>query len=103
MPYYTEKLSALRLKRVYEIAAPQVCQYLDAELNHVLSKIKPSDRVLDLGCGYGRIIPRLAEKAETIIGIDSSLESLRLGHQMLAEIPSHHLLCMDAALPRARR
>lgn len=97
MPYYAEKLSALRLKRIYEIATPRVCQYLDSELDHVLSKIRPGDKVLDLGCGYGRIIPQLAEKAETVVGIDSSLESLRLGQEMLADISNRHLLCMDAA------
>lgn len=84
-PYYVEKLSALRLKRVYEIATPQICQYLDAELDHVLNKIKAGDTVLDLGCGYGRIIPQLAEKAGTVVGIDSSMESLRLGSEMLAD------------------
>ncbi|MEE9553482.1 MAG: class I SAM-dependent methyltransferase [candidate division Zixibacteria bacterium] len=97
MPYYTEKLSALRLKRVYDIATPRVRQYLDAELDYALSKIKSGDTVLDLGCGYGRIIPQLVEKAGTVIGIDSSMESLRLGREILADSHNHHLLCIDAA------
>ena len=97
MPYYSEKLSSLRLKRVYDIASPRVRQYLEAELEYVLSKIKPGDTVLDLGCGYGRVIPRLAEKAGMVIGIDSSAESLRLGREMLADIQNQHLICMDAA------
>ena len=97
MLYYAEILSALRLKRVYDIGSPRVRQYLDSELDHVLSKIKPGDTVLDLGCGYGRIISQLAEKVEMVVGIDLSQESLRLGLEILADIPSHHLLCMDAA------
>jgi len=97
MPYYSEKLSGLRLKRVYDIATPRVRQYLDVELEYALSKIKPGDMVLDLGCGYGRVIPRLAKKAKMVVGIDSAIESLRLGRELLAGIANHNLLCMDAA------
>jgi len=59
--YYSHKLSAIQLKRVYDIAPPGVRQYLDAEVSHVLEKIRPADLVLELGCGYGRILPKLAE------------------------------------------
>jgi len=97
MPYYAEKLCGLRLKRVYDIASRRVRQYLDAETAHVVGKIKPGDTVLDLGCGYGRIIPHLAKKAKAVIGIDSSIESLRLGRETLINIPNHYLFCMDAA------
>ncbi len=97
MPYYAEKLSGLRLKRVYDIATPRVRQYLDAETEHVVWKIKPGDTVLDLGCGYGRVIPELAKKAGMVIGIDSSAESLHLGREMLAGVRNHYLFCMDVA------
>lgn len=39
--YYADKLSARRLQRCYEIGPPRVQQYLEAELNYVLEKIKP--------------------------------------------------------------
>ncbi|MFX1534898.1 MAG: class I SAM-dependent methyltransferase [Promethearchaeota archaeon] len=94
--YYTDKLSAERLKQCYEIAPPRVQQYLDAELSYVLQKTRPGDMVLDLGCGYGRIIPCLAQKAGQVIGIDTSLDNLLLGQQTLQAISSCHLLNMDA-------
>jgi SAM-dependent methyltransferase len=94
--YYNDKLSAERLKRCYEIAPPRVCQYLEAEENHVLEKIRPGDVVLELGCGYGRILPRLAQKAAWVIGIDTSLASLQLGKEMVGHLANCHLLCMDA-------
>ncbi|MCP4228925.1 MAG: class I SAM-dependent methyltransferase [bacterium] len=80
--YYSEKLSAERLKRVYEIAPLRTRQYLDAEVEFVLDNIDPGDAVLELGCGYGRILPRLAEKAGTVFGIDSSYASLTMGREM---------------------
>ncbi len=94
--YYSDKLSAEQLKRCYEIAPPRVRQYLEAEVNHILQKIRPGDTVLELGCGYGRILPRLAQKARWVIGIDTSLTSLLLGREMLCGISNCYLLNMDA-------
>ena len=94
--YYQEKLAAERLKRCYEIAPPRVQQYLDAEVAHVLEKVHPGDTVLELGCGYGRIFPSLAQKAGTVIGIDTSLASLVMAKQMLVNVSNYHLVDMDA-------
>lgn len=66
----------MQLKRVYDIAPPRVSQYLDAEVIHVLKKIRPADLVLELGCGYGRILPTLAESARWVAGIDITAPSL---------------------------
>jgi 2-polyprenyl-6-hydroxyphenyl methylase/3-demethylubiquinone-9 3-methyltransferase len=94
--YYSDKLSAERLKRVYEIAPHRVQQYFEAEINHVLQIVRSSDLVLDLGCGYGRIIPSLTRRAKSVVGIDTSLASLLMGKEMLSEISNFNLLQMDA-------
>ncbi len=94
--YYRQKLSAKRLKQAYDMAPARIRQYLRAEVNHVLSRIRAGDTVLELGCGYGRILPSLAHKAEWVIGIDTSLDSLLLGREMLAHIANCSLLQMDA-------
>jgi len=94
--YYREKLSAARLKRVYEIASPRIVQYLEAEIDYVVSRLKPRDRVLELGCGYGRVLERLHGDCPDIFGIDSSLESLKTGKEYLKNADAVKLLCMDA-------
>ena len=94
--YYDEHLSAQRLKRVYEIAPLRVQQYLEAEIAHVLRGIRPGDRILDLGCGYGRTLPRLAAKAAMVVGIDNAQASLRLAREALGAIDNCRLACMDA-------
>jgi len=94
--YYKDKLSAKQLKQCYEIAPPRVQRYLEAEVNHVMQKIHPEDIVLELGCGYGRILPQLAQKAKWVIGIDISLGSLLLAQEMLHGISNYLLLNMDA-------
>jgi len=96
--YYSERLSGERLKRVYDIAPPRIRQYLDAEINYVVNRIRPGDQVLDVGCGYGRILPSLAQKAGRITGIDISPENIRYGHDDGYAGPGSRcrLLVMDA-------
>ncbi len=94
--YYDDKLSAERLVRVYDIAPPRIRKYLDAEIDHAVQKIRQSDIVLELGCGYGRILPRLARKANSVVGIDTSHASLKLGQEKLKGISNCHLLNMNA-------
>jgi SAM-dependent methyltransferase len=94
--YYTERLSAERLQRCYEIVPQRVGQYLEAELNFVLDRISPSDLVLELGCGYGRIIPALARKARWVVGIDTSISSLLYGQKSLCSTSNCFLIQMDA-------
>ena len=94
--YYAEKLSASRLRRCYEIAPPRVRRYLQAEIDHALTKIHPGDTVLELGCGYGRIMAGLAGKAGRIIGIDTSRASLAAGRKHLASLSNCPLLQADA-------
>jgi len=94
--YYSEKLSAERLQLCYEIAPPRVKQYLEAEIEFVLDKIRQTDLVLELGCGYGRVLQKLVEKAKTVFGIDTSRASLFLVEKTIGKIPSLHLSVMNA-------
>ena len=41
--YYSDKLSAEKLRQCYQIAPLRVKQYFNAEIQYVLDKIKPSD------------------------------------------------------------
>jgi len=93
--YYSEKLSSQRLRLCYGLAPPRVQRYLEAEIEFVLDRIKPTDAVLELGCGYGRVIRRLAIKAHTVVGIDTSRDSLELARNII-DCKNCHLLEMNA-------
>jgi len=94
--YYWEKLSANRLKNCYEIASPRIQQYLYAEVSHVLKKIQSDDCVLELGCGYGRILTSICQKANLVVGIDTSLRSLLLAGETTRNIRNCYLMQMNA-------
>jgi len=96
MGYYSEKLAGKRLRECYDIAPARVKQYLDAEIQYVLSRTKPEDSVLELGCGYGRVTIEIAGVAKRVVGIDTSTESLELARSRVKSGISCEFLEMDA-------
>ncbi len=97
--YYVEGLAAGRLERCYDLAGPAVRRYLEAEIAHVRARLSPGDRVLELGCGYGRILAALAPDAALVCGVDTSAASLGHWRRRLAELGNVVLSCADAAAP----
>jgi SAM-dependent methyltransferase len=94
--YYSDKLAADRLKQAYELAPPRIRQYLEAEVKHAIERIGAGDKVLELGCGYGRALRLLAPESGLVVGIDTSLQSLHLGRNLTANAGRILWACMDA-------
>jgi len=94
--YYRTRLSGERLRSCYELAPQRVQQYLDAEISFVLGRVEAAESVLELGCGYGRVLVRLAQRTRRAVGIDTSLDSLELAHELTAGNGSCELTVMDA-------
>lgn len=95
--YYSRNLAALRLKQAYDLAPTRIKQYLKSEIDFIISHIKPGDMVLELGCGYGRVLRGLGPQTEFLLGIDTSLDSIYSAKSYLADYPHKMLACMDAA------
>jgi len=95
--YYERRLEGRALARVYELAPPRVRRYLRAEVDFVAGRLRPGDVVLDLGCGYGRTLAALAERAALVVGIDTSAASLALARKCLEEHHNVLLARMDAS------
>lgn len=59
-----------------------------AKLDHILTKImlRPGERLLDIGCGWGALALRAAEKfGAQVVGITLSKEQYRLARERVAE------------------
>ena len=94
--YYSTVLAGERLKTMYGSAPARIQQYLQAEVDHIRTLLSPDDEVLELGCGYGRVMKQIADCCRTLTGIDNSIESLQLGSHYLRGLDNCQLLEMDA-------
>lgn len=94
--YYTDTLSAQKLERCYEIAPPRILQYFEAEISFVVNSLNSTNTVVELGCGYGRVLNRLLDGASHVFGVDTSLASLRYGRGKEQDSLSVQLVQMDA-------
>jgi len=78
------KLEALKV----EDYSPEYKTYLEEELKLMTQTIKPSSSVLDVGCGAGRIIPLVAPKVKSYLGIDIDPNLLRVAREVSAQYPN---------------
>jgi 2-polyprenyl-6-hydroxyphenyl methylase/3-demethylubiquinone-9 3-methyltransferase len=94
--YYSQNLSSHRLQAVYDLAPPATQAYLEAEIAFVLERIRPNSSVLELGCGYGRVLERLLPTAGRVTGIDNSPANIKYAVEFLGGNPKAHLAVMEA-------
>ena len=95
--YYKDKLSADKLLRCYEIAPPRIKQYLNAEIQFVISNLHGADLALELGCGYGRVMKEVSQFVPWIIGNDISKGSLELAGAYMERCQNYAVFLMNAS------
>jgi len=62
--------------------------YLDLEVAKIATYLRPSDHVLDIGCGDGRTTCRYASQCARIVGIDRSPDMVAAAQRELARQPN---------------
>lgn len=60
-------------------------------------------RVLDVACGPGLLLPALSARSESVVGVDLTLETLRLAREARVPGPVHLVRAVAEALPFAAR
>jgi len=94
--YYRSHIQGSDLQRVYELASPRIRQYLRAELENVVERVRGADRVLELGCGYGRVLREVAPHVGRAVGIDIAPANLRSASSNLGSLGNCDLFLMNA-------
>ena len=94
--YYAKSLNAQKLYQVYQTEYARVKQYLEAEISFVRKHLRGTERVLELGAGYGRIMKELSPHCESIVGIDISQGNVEFGKEYLSDVANAELCVMDA-------
>ena len=64
---------------------------------HMARFVHPESRVLDLGCGIGRVVRPLAPHCREIVGVDVSGEMLQRSQEYLRGVPNARTLRTDGA------
>lgn len=80
--WITWRLSIEQAERMYGFGDASMRR---KNLEFLLTRVKPGDRVLDLGCKYGEISALVAEKAQRVLAVDhdaSALEKARAAHPL---------------------
>jgi len=65
---------------------------LDKSLAMFDLALKPTDRVLDLGCGIGRVTRAIANRVEAVVGVDVSAEMIEQGRRAMAGVRNVQLV-----------
>lgn len=102
-PLVSERLE--NVQRYYDRLAPRLFAleernwHLQSRIELVLDTIdryaRPGGRVLDIGCGTGFLLERLAERGFSGIGVDLSPESVEITRARLAELGVAERLCAE--------
>ena len=95
--YYKDRLFADRLRKCYEMAPSRIVQYLDAEIQFVIANVRGVDLVLELGCGYGRVLKAVSSFVSMIVGNDVSKASLELAKSYMKPHRNYEIVQMDAS------
>jgi ubiquinone/menaquinone biosynthesis C-methylase UbiE len=84
----SEKLSQEYWEQVPHFELPQYAtdEKTSGDLKALSRFLKPTDRILDLGCGWGRITCALARNAYNVIGLDLSENLITYARQSATEL-----------------
>lgn len=76
---------------------PALKRLLDAEVEFLKKAVEPGRSVLEIGCGFGRLLIGLCGKSRIVAGIDFSRALLDKARQQLSSFTNTTLHEMDAA------
>lgn len=76
---------------------PQLIQqFLDGEIEFISNNIEPCGEILEVGCGYGRLLGLLANKANKVVGSDFSEPLLQKAQKRFEKLTGIELAVMRA-------
>ncbi len=73
-------------------------KYVEPSGEEMPFRLLKDERILDMGCGWGRVTVRFAQKLRYVIGMDISIEMLKLAKKRADEFGVFfHAVCADIA------
>ena len=78
-----------------EFKTPKIDEYHKLEEEEIYRIVKEGSRVLEAGCGQGRIIDLLKDKVAEIVGIEYVEEVARKTAEKFKDVPNVKIICGD--------
>lgn len=71
-------------------------EFLNGEIEFISKHIKPNSSILEIGCGYGRLLKIMAKKSKRLVGIDFSNRMIELSKKNLEGEENVDIQLMEA-------
>ncbi|MBW2964575.1 class I SAM-dependent methyltransferase [Candidatus Woesearchaeota archaeon] len=84
-------------ERAISLPSPALKNLLDAEVEFLKRMIEPGRSVLEVGCGFGRLLIGICDRCRIVAGIDFSRSLLDKARQQLSIFNNTSLHEMDAS------
>lgn len=75
----------------------QIIEFLEGEKKYLQTKLEPGKDILEIGCGYGRLLGLLSDRARNVLGIDFSRSQLLRAKLNTTDLKNLDLSLMDAS------
>ena len=86
-PEFSQRMLEFHLSQAHDWASRRT-QYIDRHVEWITTQLAPGSRILDLGCGPGLYLQRLAATGYHCTGVDFSPASIRYAQE---QAKAHHL------------
>lgn len=83
-------------KMINDQAPKLILEFLNGEIEFISNHIKPDSFILEIGCGYGRLLKIMAKKSKYLIGIDFSNRMVKLSKNNLKGEKNVEIQLMEA-------
>jgi SAM-dependent methyltransferase len=83
---------------LYSLGSPALLERITTELINRMAEwglLRPWFRVLDLGCGSGRVTERIASRVDAVVAVECSEQMARLARSATARLENVAVLCSD--------
>ena len=71
-------------------------KYLQREEELLIKFLNPNDNILDIGCGIGRLIPKIAPLVSSYVGIDKNRLYIKEAKNIASKYKNTKVLVLDA-------
>ncbi|MCI0542366.1 class I SAM-dependent methyltransferase [bacterium] len=96
MPTVEDFYESFDIKQLLIGSPDAIQEFVDGEIEFLEKYLKSNTAILEVGCGYGRLLPVLQKRARRVVGVDFSRSLIKKAKKFENEFSNIKLKHMDA-------